>query len=73
LLLSWQGALEKRRHELKLLIDAAGQSAFGAAMGTLAYRGEYQTNGEELALVESTARAKNCRTATNWGSSGVIR
>jgi hypothetical protein len=65
--------LNTRREDLKRLIDAAEQSALGTAMGVLAYRGEYQTNGEELAMIEATATSKSCVTERNWRSNTVIR
>jgi hypothetical protein len=65
--------VDRRQQELKLLIEAAERSAAGGVMGTLAYRGEYRSNGEELAIIERTARTKKCLTAANWRSSTAIR
>jgi hypothetical protein len=72
-LIAAAAAVGKRQEQLKLLIDAADQSAAGTVMGTLAYRGEYRSNGEELAIIERTARNKNCVTEVNWRSNEVIR
>jgi hypothetical protein len=72
-LLKSADGVNKRQAELKLLIDAAERSPGGGVMGALAYRGEYRSNGEELAIIERTARNKNCVTEANWRSNAIIR
>ncbi len=63
----------KRQQDLKALMDRADQSAGGAAVGFIAYKADYVTAGEELDLLHSTARAKNCEQDEAWRSSTVIR
>jgi hypothetical protein len=62
-----------RRQELKSLMDRADQSVGGSAVGLIAYRGDYVAAGEELDLLQSTARAKNCDQDQAWRSSTAIR
>jgi hypothetical protein len=66
---NWSG----REKELKVLIDRAGQSVGGAAVGFVAYKAEYVAAGEELELLQSTARSKKCEQDGTWQSSTVIR
>ena len=65
----WSG----RERELKALMDRADQSAGGAAVGLIAYKAEYVAAGEELELLQSTARSKKCEQDEAWRSSTVIR
>jgi hypothetical protein len=62
-----------RREELKSLMDRAQQSVGGSAVGLIAYRGDYVAAGEELDVLQSTARAKNCDQDQAWRSSTAIR
>jgi hypothetical protein len=62
-----------RREELKSLMDRADQSVGGSAVGLIAYRGDYVAAGEELDVLQSTARAKNCDQDQAWRSSTAIR
>jgi hypothetical protein len=62
-----------RQSDLKLLMDKADQSAGGAVVNVLAYKADYVTAGEELKVLESTARTKNCTTPANWKSNSTIR
>jgi hypothetical protein len=66
---NWSG----REHELKALMDRAEQGAGGAAVGLIAYKAEYVAAGEELELLQSTARSKKCDQDGTWHSSTVIR
>ena len=50
-----------RQRELKELIDKAEQSAGGAFVGLLAYRTDYVAVSEDLRVIGSTQRSKNCR------------
>jgi hypothetical protein len=43
-------------------MDRAEQSAGGAVVNVLAYKGNYVATTEELKILENTARAKNCET-----------
>jgi hypothetical protein len=63
----------KRQQELKSLLDRAEQSAGGAAVGFLAYRGDYVNAGEELQMLHTTAHSKNCDQDEAWRSSTAIR
>jgi hypothetical protein len=65
--------LTHRQQELKSLIDRADQSAGGAAVGLIAYKGEYVNASEELGLLQSVARSKQCEQDEAWRSSTVIR
>jgi hypothetical protein len=63
----------RRRQELKSLMDRADQSAGGTAVSVIAYKGEYVAAGEELELLQSTARSKKCDQDETWRSSTAIR
>ena len=62
-----------REEELRLLMGKAEQSAGGALVNALAYKADYVAAGEELKMVESAARSKNCNSPANWQSNSVIR
>jgi hypothetical protein len=63
----------KREQELKELIDKAEQSAGGILVSLMAYKTDYVAVEEELRVIESTARSKNCVTPSTWQSNSVIR
>ena len=63
----------EREVKLRQLIEKAEQGAGGGLVSTVAYRGEYRTVVEELAVIEGVSRRKKCQTPRNWGSSHVIR
>ena len=65
----WSG----REEELRLLMDKAEQSTGGAVVNVLAYRADYVAASEELKVIESAARSKNCDTPGNWRSNSVVR
>jgi len=62
-----------RERELKELIDKAEQGAGGVVVSVLAYRSDYLAVNEDLRVIESTARSKNCVTPSTWQSNSVIR
>jgi hypothetical protein len=62
-----------REVRLRQLIEKAEQSAGGGLVSTVAYRGEYRTVVEELAVIDGVSRRKKCQTPANWGSSHAIR
>jgi hypothetical protein len=62
-----------RERELRELIDKADQSAGGVLVSALAYRSDYVAVTEDLHVIETTAKTKNCQTPANWQSSGAIR
>jgi hypothetical protein len=49
-----------RQRELKELIDKAEQAAGGQIVSALAYRTDYVAVNEELQVIDSTLREKNC-------------
>jgi hypothetical protein len=49
-----------RELELKLLMDKAEQGTGGTVVNAIAYQTDYVTAREELKVVDTTARAKNC-------------
>ena len=49
-----------RQRELKELIDKAEQAAGGQIVSVLAYRSDYVAVNEELQVIDSTIREKNC-------------
>jgi len=62
-----------RTQELKALMNRADQSAGGAAIGLIAYKTEYVAANEELEMLQSTARSKNCAQNPAWRSNTAIR
>jgi len=62
-----------RELKLRELIQKAEQSAGGALVGTVAYRGEYRTVVEELAVIDGVSRRKACNTPPSWRSSTAIQ
>ena len=66
-------AASEREVKLRQLIEKAEQSAGGGLVSTVAYRGEYRTVVEELAVIDTVSRRKKCQTPPTWGSSNVIR
>jgi hypothetical protein len=66
-------AVAEREMRLRTLIQKAEQSAGGALVGTVAYRGEHRTVVEELAVIENVSRRKNCLTPPTWRSSTAIQ
>jgi hypothetical protein len=62
-----------REVKLRELIHKAEQSAGGAVAATVAYRGEYRTVIEELAVIETVSRRKNCLAPPSWRSTTAIQ
>src|SRR5215471_3106300 len=62
-----------REQELRLLMDKADQGAGGAVVNVLAYKADHVAASEELKVLESTGRAKNCETPANWKSNSSIK
>ena len=65
----WSG----REQELRLLMDRAEQGTGGALVNVLAYKSDYVAANEELKVLESAARSKNCETPENWRSNSAVR
>jgi hypothetical protein len=49
-----------RELELKLLMDKAEQGTGGTVVNVIAYQTDYVTAREELKVIDTTTRAKNC-------------
>jgi hypothetical protein len=62
-----------REQELKMLIDKAEQGAGGFLVSMMAYKTDYIAVEEDLRVIETTARSKNCLTPSTWQSNSVIR
>jgi hypothetical protein len=60
-----------RQRELKELIDKAEQAAGGQIVSVLAYRSDYVAVNEELQVIDSAVRDKNC--AASPPGKGTIR
>jgi hypothetical protein len=66
-------AVSGRELKLRELIQKAEQSAGGALVSTLAYRGEHRTVVEELGVIDTVSRRKKCLTPPTWRSSTAIQ
>jgi hypothetical protein len=63
-----------KEQELRQLMIRAEQSAGGAVVNVLAYKGDHVAAREELQLLDRAARAKNCDgDAKNWPSNSAIQ
>jgi hypothetical protein len=62
-----------RQRELKELIDKAEQGAGGQIVSLMAYRSDYVAVNEDLRVIESTTRSKNCQTPSTGQSTNAIR
>jgi hypothetical protein len=49
-----------RQLELKLLMDKAEQGTGGTVVNVIAYQTDYVTAREEVKVIDTTIRAKNC-------------
>ncbi|MBX9777095.1 MAG: twin-arginine translocation pathway signal [Xanthobacteraceae bacterium] len=66
-------AMAERELKLRTLIQKAEQSAGGGLVSTVAYRGEYRTVVEELGVIDTVSRRKQCLTPPTWRSSTAIQ
>jgi hypothetical protein len=66
-------AQSERERELKQLINKAEEGAGGIIVSLMAYKADYVAVEEDLRIIETTARSKNCLTTTTWQSNSVIR
>jgi hypothetical protein len=62
-----------REQELRLLMDKAEQGAGGAVVNLLAYKADHVAAREELAMIESAARAKNCDSSAGSVGNPTLR
>jgi hypothetical protein len=62
-----------RERELKDLIDKADQGAGGFIVSLMAYKTDYLAVEEDLRVIQSTMRNKNCPAPANWQSNGAVR
>jgi hypothetical protein len=72
-LLPQRNALVTRAHDLKLLMDKAGQSTGGAFVNVIAYEADYMTAREQIKVIEETARIKKCNFPDNPQSNAAAR
>ena len=54
-------------------MDKADQGTGGAIVNVLAYKADYVAAGEQLKVIETTARSKNCQTPSSWRSNSEVR
>ena len=66
-------AVAAREAKLRELIQKAEQTAGGGVVSTLAYRGEHRTVVEELGVIDTASRRKNCLTPPTWRSTTAIQ
>ena len=66
-------AVASREARLRMLIQKAEQTAGGSVVSTVAYRGEHRTVVEELAVIDTVSRRKNCLTPPTWRSTTAIQ
>jgi hypothetical protein len=66
-------AQSERQRKLKELIDKAEQGAGGQIVSLIAYRADYVAIGEDLRVIDTTARSKNCLTSSSRQSSSAIQ
>ena len=64
--------LRRREQELRNLIEKAGEGT-GAAIGTMAYRTDYETVLSEEKLLERTAIEKKCELTPTYQSDQSVR
>jgi len=65
--------LVARENELRGLMDKASEGAGGNLIGTLAYRGDYDSVVTEEKLVQRAAADKNCGFTPDYQSDHTIR
>jgi hypothetical protein len=66
-------AVAAREAKLRSLIQKAEESAGGSVVSTVAYRGEHRTVVEELGVIDTASRRKNCLTPPTWRSTTAIQ
>jgi len=66
-------AQSTRQQKLKELIDKAEQGAGGQIVSLIAYGADYAAIGEDLRVIDATARSKNCLTSSSRQSSSAIQ
>jgi hypothetical protein len=66
-------AVAAREAKLRQLIQKAEQTTGGGLVSTVAYRGEHRTVVEELAVIDTVSRQKNCLTPPTWRSTTAIQ
>jgi hypothetical protein len=55
-----RASVAARHKELGELIGRAEQETGGALVGAIAYRSDYAASGQDLKVIDATAREKNC-------------
>jgi hypothetical protein len=66
-------SMQSREQELRQLMDKAEQSTGGGVVSVLAYKADYVAATEEIKVLESAARAKNCDNPANWKSNSSVK
>jgi hypothetical protein len=66
-------AVAAREEKLRSLIQKAEQTTGGSVVSTVAYRGEHRTVVEELGVIDTASRRKNCQTPPTWRSTTAIQ
>jgi len=66
-------AVAAREAKLRSLIQKAEETAGGSIVSTVAYRGEHRTVVEELGVIDTASRRKNCQTPPTWRSTTAIQ
>ena len=65
--------LSSREQELRMLMERAEQGVGGAVINIFAYKTEYVATSEEIKVLDSAARSKNCHTPESWQSNSAVR
>lgn len=65
--------LVAREKELRNLIDKAGEGGGGTVIGTVAYRGDYETVLEQEKVLKRTAAEQKCELVPTYKSDQTIR
>jgi len=59
--------------ELQMLMDKADQGAGGVIVNLLAYKADHVAASEELKVLDTTARAKNCEKRPTGAAISAVR
>ena len=65
-------AVQRRKAELEQLMGRASEGAGGSIAGTIAYRGEYQQNRDDLIELSRASANKQCATKSQWSSGRAV-
>jgi hypothetical protein len=65
-------ATQKRKAELEQLMGRASEGAGGAIANTIAYRGEYLQNRDDLVELGRASANKQCSSNSQWSSGRAV-